>query len=326
MSSAKLANQQQSPYPAYCNTKSLSELFDSLDLDHDGRLTREEIRVCLALSGKPVSENQLDLIVALADPDNDGIITREDFIDFHQNPKKAFDRVRGTASPPRDKTDTGSSALPALTAEKLAKLSPAARRARMIEVVHALLGVTEIKPKNVKVLYKKFKELDTKKLGKLNLMQFNRLFESSESKGKTGGAFKNDKARNNFIHLLFAFCDRDKSGSVDTREFITSLCYMANMGDVERLRFSFMLFDIDGDGLMDRQELIQLVSSIHIGLTDTELQDLTNKIDSILRISASEGGGSPRIAWKETKLTFDELIKISADNPGLFNVFEDNNQ
>ena len=96
------------------------------------------------------------------------------------------------------------------------------------------------------------------------------------------------------------------------------------MGDVERLRFSFMLFDIDGDGYMDRQELIQLVSSVHIGLSEIELQDLINKVDAILRISSSEGGGTARIRWKETKLTFDKLIKISTDNPGLFNVFDDN--
>jgi len=317
--SAVSSSSQPSPYPSYCNTKSLSEIFDSLDLDHDGRLTREEIRVCLAMSGKPVSENQLDMIVALADPDNDGVITREDFIDFHQNPRKAFDRIRGTSAPSTSR-NTGT-ILPALSAEKLSKLSPAARRARMIEVVHALLGVSEISPRDIKVLYKRFKELDTKKLGKLNLLQFNRLFEKGEN---SSTQFKNQKARNSYIHLLFTFCDRDKSGTVDTREFITSLCYMANMGDVERLRFSFMLFDIDGDGYMDRQELIQLVSSVHIGLSEIELQDLINKVDAILRISASEGGGTARIRWKETKLTFDKLIKISADNPGLFNVFDDN--
>lgn len=191
----------------------------------------------------------------------------------------------------------------------------------MIEIVHALLGVSEISPRDIKVLYKRFKELDTKKLGKLNLLQFNRLFEKGEN---SSTQFKNQKARNSYIHLLFTFCDRDKSGTVDTREFITSLCYMANMGDVERLRFSFMLFDIDGDGYMDRQELIQLVSSVHIGLSEIELQDLINKVDAILRISSSEGGGTARIRWKETKLTFDKLIKISTDNPGLFNVFDDN--
>ena len=116
MSTSSLQTQQV-PYPAYCSMKSLCEIFDSFDLDHDGRLTREEIRVCLALSGKSVSDNQLDLLISLADPDNDGIISREDFIDFHQNPRKAFDRVRGGSAPStsRNKTD-GGSYLPALSA------------------------------------------------------------------------------------------------------------------------------------------------------------------------------------------------------------------
>ena len=310
-------------YPQYCSTKSLSEIFDSLDLDHDGRIGREEIRVCLALSGKAVSENQLDVIMALADPDNDGIIRREDFIDFHQNPRKAFDRVRGASAPSTGRKEGGGVLLSSLTIEKLAKLNPVDRRAKMLEVVHALLGVTDIRPRDIKVLYKRFKELDTKKLGKLNLLQFSRLFEGTS---ETSPQFKNAKARNNYINLLFTFCDRDKSGSVDTREFITSLCYMANMGDVERLRFSFMLFDIDGDGYMDRQELIQLVSSIHLGVSGSELEQLTNRIDSILRMSVSEGGGSARLRWKDAKLTFDKLVKISEDNPGLFNVFDDMNR
>ena len=308
------------PYPPYCNLKSLSEIFDSFDLDHNGSLSREELRVCLAMCGKPVSDSQLDMMISLADPDNDGIIRREDFIDFFQNPQKCFDRISSDRTAPPTSREGGF--LPALTAEKLARMNPSTRRARMTDVVHALLGVSEIRPRDVKVLYKRFKELDTKKIGKLNLLQFSRLFEGSE----TAPGFKNQKARNSFINLLFSFCDRDKSGSVDTKEFITSLCHMASMGEVERLRFSFMLFDIDGDGFMDRQELIQLVSSIHLGLSESELGELVNKVDSILRIFASEGGAggsSARLKWKDTKLTFDKLVKISADNPGLFNVFEE---
>ena len=96
------------------------------------------------------------------------------------------------------------------------------------------------------------------------------------------------------------------------------MSYMSNFGEVEKLRFSFMLFDADGDGFLDRGELIQLVSAIHVGLNKQELDTLFRKVDDILKAHSTDDTSK----YRDAKLTFDKLVKVCEENPGLFSILD----
>jgi len=58
-----------------------SAVFRALDLDHDGLLTRDELRASMMGRGaQPMSARDFDAMWAMADPDNHGSITQAQFL------------------------------------------------------------------------------------------------------------------------------------------------------------------------------------------------------------------------------------------------------
>ena len=58
-----------------------------LDKDNDGSLTRDELKAALQASGKVTDEKALDELMAGADADADGKITREEYLHFRRTGK-----------------------------------------------------------------------------------------------------------------------------------------------------------------------------------------------------------------------------------------------
>lgn len=53
---------------------------------------------------------------------------------------------------------------------------------------------------------------------------------------------------------LFQLFDVDRSGQIDIREFMISLTNFAGAGKDDKLKFAFMIFDEDGNGVITKQE------------------------------------------------------------------------
>lgn len=297
-------------------------IFDEIDLDKDGFIGKEEFRVCLALMGQPVCEETLNIMIRLGDTNGDGMLDLNEFIALVKDPKPRVQKViserqqekeqgehkivqyRKQASAKKGAVPHAPMKLVEVSQADLASMDPAARRLRTVEIVHALLGTETIKPRDIKVLHRKFQEADSKKSGKLTVFQFEKIFDTYSS-------IENRRLKSNYISLLFSFCDSDNSGQIDAKEFIIGLCWLSEFSNIEKLRFAFVLFDANGNGRMDREELVQLVSAVNMG-RDAERSAVTAQVDKVFRDVA------PTDAWRDYELSFEQLVSVADKYPELF--------
>jgi len=79
--------------------------------------------------------------------------------------------------------------------------------------------------------------------------------------------------------LMFKTFDLNSDGKIDAKEFILGMSILTRGTAEEKLEFAFKMYDLNSDGFISREEMTQIVQSLHrmlgmiiIAGTDEELE------------------------------------------------------
>ncbi|XP_013789730.1 NADPH oxidase 5-like [Limulus polyphemus] len=85
-----------------------------------------------------------------------------------------------------------------------------------------------------------------------------------------------------FSERMFKLYDTDNSGSVSLEEFLSGIKKFAQQGPEEKLKVVFDIYDIDGDGFLERAELYTVVKACMqengLSFTNDQIEDLTGTL------------------------------------------------
>ncbi|KPI94063.1 Kv channel-interacting protein 4 [Papilio xuthus] len=76
---------------------------------------------------------------------------------------------------------------------------------------------------------------------------------------QTGGASNTAQ----YAHYVFNTLDQDRSGLLSFEEFVTGLSILSRGTLEEKLRWTFSLYDINGDGYITKEEMTEIVTAIY---------------------------------------------------------------
>lgn len=131
------------------------------------------------------------------------------------------------------------------------------------EGLDALCRTTKFSRKELQIMYRGFKqECPT---GIVNEDTFKEIYSQFFPQGDTwGGIGVSKKADSSaYAHYVFNTFDQDHNGSISFEEFVIGLSVLSRGTLTEKLQWAFNLYDINGDGLITREEMLDIVSAIY---------------------------------------------------------------
>lgn len=144
---------------------------------------------------------------------------------------------------------------------------------------------TKFEADEIRRLSKSFKKLDLNQNGSLSVDEFMSIPELQQ---------------NPLVRRVIDILDTDRNGEVDFQEFISGVSQFSVKGEKEKkLRFAFMIYDIDQDGFISNGELFQVLKTmVGNNLTDKQLQEI---VDKTILYADKDGDG---------KISFDEFCEV----------------
>eukprot|EP01112_Ceratiomyxa_fruticulosa_P016066 TRINITY_DN481_c0_g1_i1.p1 TRINITY_DN481_c0_g1~~TRINITY_DN481_c0_g1_i1.p1 ORF type:complete len:192 (+),score=37.03 TRINITY_DN481_c0_g1_i1:122-697(+) len=142
--------------------------------------------------------------------------------------------------------------------------------------------------KEIKRFYKRFKRLDKEEKGSISTEEFMAIPELSMNPLKT---------------RIIQVIDSDKDGLVNFKQFVRSLnVFHPQTPRSEKIKFMFQVYDIDGDGVVSRKELTQILRMM-VGTYLPE-ENIQTAVDHTMEVADPSGKGV---------ITFENFEKTLAD-------------
>jgi serine/threonine-protein phosphatase 2B regulatory subunit len=259
------------------------EAFKAFDLDKNNFVGAAEIRHVLINIGEQVTDEEVDEMIRMVDSDGDGQVSWVEF----------YSMVTGGKAPPpglgmeaRGGAAAGkSSAPPPPTGANVVQA-----RNNKKNTLEEFAKENNLKPESIKKAYKRFQAVDKDKSGVIDYTEFCEVLQVDPSP---------------LCEKVFRLYDYDKTGQIDARELLIAVSNYTGAGKEDKLKFAFMAFDEDGNGVITKAELLKILKSNHMASHDAEV---ARKADTIMAQADKDGDGV---------ITFDEFVIVSKKFPNI---------
>ncbi|KAL8112573.1 calcineurin B-like protein 1 [Apium graveolens] len=125
--------------------------------------------------------------------------------------------------------------------------------------------------------------------------------------------FKNKKRDNLFANRIFDLFDVKRKGVIDFGDFVRSLnVFHPNASREDKINFTFILYDMDGTGYIERHEVKQMVIAI---LLESETMLADEAIEKILDQTFLEVDVN-----RDGKIDKEEWLNYVTKNPSLLDI------
>ncbi|KAK3095230.1 hypothetical protein FSP39_011905 [Pinctada imbricata] len=115
----------------------------------------------------------------------------------------------------------------------------------------ALCRNTKFSKKELQIMYRGFKQECPS--GIVNEETFKEIYAQFFPQGDSSA----------YAHYVFNTFDHDRNGCINFEEFVMGLSVLSRGSFQERLQWAFSLYDINGDGLITKEEMLDIVSAIY---------------------------------------------------------------
>jgi serine/threonine-protein phosphatase 2B regulatory subunit len=276
--------------------KEIVEAFKAFDLDHNHFVGAAEIRHILINIGEQVTDEEVDEMIRMVDKDGDGQVSFEEFYTMvtggKQPPGPLVSEVTGrTGIPTMGEAGGGAGGAggapgrPGGTAANAVQQRNARKNA-----LDEFAKENSIKPESIKKAYKRFQATDKDKSGQIDYTEFCEILQIDPAPQ---------------VEKLFQMFDKDRSGQIDVREFMIGLSNFTGAGKDDKLKFAFMVFDEDGNGVITKQELLKILKANHMATNESEV---ARKAETIMSQADKDGDGV---------VSFDEFVVVSKKFPNI---------
>ncbi|KAH7829458.1 putative calcineurin B [Monocercomonoides exilis] len=120
-----------------------------------------------------------------------------------------------------------------------------------------------------------------------------------------------------FADRIFLVFDRNRDGYLDFGEFLLGLSTFSNRGTIdEKLRFSFKIYDFDGDGTIDEDELCRILIA---SLADENMseEEVKQSVGAMFREADENCDG---------RINFDEYRTLMLKHPSVLRQMKERDQ
>eukprot|EP01006_Ploeotia_vitrea_P031625 TRINITY_DN63957_c0_g1_i1.p1 TRINITY_DN63957_c0_g1~~TRINITY_DN63957_c0_g1_i1.p1 ORF type:complete len:596 (-),score=78.50 TRINITY_DN63957_c0_g1_i1:113-1900(-) len=257
------------------------EAFRAFDLDKNNYIGAAEIRHVLINIGEQVTDEEVDEMIRMVDFDGDGQVSWDEFYSMVTGGKKPPPGFGGVVDTKGNKAGVpappvGQNVVQARNAKKTA--------------LEEFAKENNLKPESIKKSYKRFQATDKDKSGLIDYTEFCEVLQVDPSPQCEG---------------VFKLYDYDKTGQIDAREFLIAASNYTGAGKEDKLKFAFMSFDDEGNGVITKAELLKILKANHMASHDAEV---ARKADTIMAQADKDGDGV---------ITFDEFVIVSKKFPNI---------
>ncbi|XP_023232729.1 A-type potassium channel modulatory protein KCNIP1-like [Centruroides vittatus] len=109
-----------------------------------------------------------------------------------------------------------------------------------------------------------------------------------------------------YAHYVFKLIDQEHNGTINFQDFVIGLSTISRGTDLEKLQWTFNLYDINGDGKITKEEMYEITTAIYLMLgqfTEPTVEEDTSK-DHADRVFQKLDLNNDGV------VTFDEFVDI----------------